>query len=153
VSSRFPWLPSNSFLGDIEPPVIDVDEFVFQDVRGVINSGPRSLFNRQYRVEIEPLQDRFKDEIIDPWIRKLKEQGEKSILGTIETGYKAARKLTTPALLEREERYKRELEGKKKRDQGIVQHLTAIYRNLVAAEEALRELFIRTEALRTQSGE
>jgi hypothetical protein len=103
-----------------------------------------SLFNRQYSIEIDTLHDRFKDEIINPWIRKLREEGEKTLLRTTETSFKAAKELMTSALLEKEARCKRELEEK---------NTIAIYCNLLAAEEALRELFIRTEGLQARIGQ
>jgi hypothetical protein len=124
-------------------------------MHGVITSRPWSWtwtgFRRQYSIDIDTLHDRFKGEIIDPWIKKLKEEGEKSLIGTIETSYLTAKNLMTSALEREDRRFERELEGKRRPvDQGAVQHLIAIYGNLVAAEEALRELFIRIEALQTR---
>jgi len=121
----------------------------------VINSRQVPLFNRQYSIDIDTLHDRFKDEIIDPWIQQMKEAGEKALLGTIETRFKAAKNLMTSALVEREDRYKQELE--KKGDLVVgeerVELLVAIYGNLLAAEEASRELFARVGALQTRSGQ
>ena len=103
---------------------------------------------------MDTLHDRFRGEAIDPWIGELKEEGEKGLLGTSEASVKAAKHLMTSALLERRDQYKRELEGKEKPiDEGKVQRLIATYGNLLAAEEALRELFVRVEALQTQSGQ
>jgi len=100
------------------------------------------------------IYNRYKDEIVDPWISSLKEEGEKSLIGTIELSSKVAKELVTSALEREDNRYKRELEGKNKPvDQGTVQHLIAIYGNLIAAQEALRELFIRVEGLQTPSGQ
>ena len=65
-----------------------------------------------------------------------------------------ATELVTSALEREDNRYKRELGGKNKPvGQETVQHLIAIYRHLVAAEEALRELFIHTEGLQLRSGQ
>jgi len=120
----------------------------------VIHSRQLSFFNRQYTIEIDTFHDLFKDQVIDPWIRKLKEEGEKCLLRTTETSLNAARHLMTSAFFEREDRCKRELEGKDKpADEGRVRPLVVMYGNLLAAEEALRELFVRVEALRTRSGQ
>jgi len=56
----------------------------------------------------------------------------------------------TSALLEREDRRKREPDGKDEFVGGErVGHLTAIYSDLLAAEKAWEELSFRGEALRT----
>jgi hypothetical protein len=109
---------------------------------------------RQYCIEIDALHNRFKDEIIDPWIRKLKEEGEKTLLGITETSLNAAKDLMKSALQEREDRYKQELEAKEKPvGEEKVGRLMATYGNLLAAEEALKELFVRVEALQTKGGQ
>ena len=60
----------------------------------------------------------------------------------------AAKDWMTFALLEREDRFKQELD---KTDTLVgeerVEGLTAMYSNLLAAEEALKELFAHVEAL------
>ena len=109
----------------------------------------RSLFNRQYTIEMATLHGRFKGEAIDPWIEKMTGAGEKGLLGASEASVKAAKNLMVSALLERRVQYKRELEGKQKKVQGLI----ATCGNLLAAEEALRELFVRVEALKRQNGQ
>jgi hypothetical protein len=112
---------------------------------------PWMVYSRAYHLGMDVIYNRYRDEIVDPWIRSLKEEGEKSLIGTIEVSSKVAKDLVTSALEREDNRYKRELEGKNKPvDQGTVQHLIAIYGNLTAAEEALRELFIRVESLQTR---
>ena len=117
----------------------------------MINSRQLSLLNRQFSIEIDTLHDRFKNEMIDPWIKKLKEEGEETLLRTTETRFRATKTLMASALLEKENRCKRELE---KKDIPIggerMERLTAIYGNLLAAEEALRELFVRVETPQTE---
>ena len=114
----------------------------------MINTRQLSLFNRQYCIEIDTLHDRFKREIIDPWIRKLKEEGEATLLGTTGMSLLAARNWVTSALLEREARCKQELDIKYELvGEERVERLTAMYSNLLAAEEALKELLARIEAL------
>ena len=114
----------------------------------MINSQQVSLPNRLYSVDIDALHGRFKAEIIDPWIRRLKEEGERALLVTTEASLMAAKELITSALLEREDRCKRELDGMEKLvGEERVEHLTAVYSNLLAAEGALRELLVRAGAL------
>ena len=133
------------------PASLHIDGLVFQEILGVINSRQLSLLNRQYSIELDTLQHRFKAEIIDPWIRKLKEEGEKTLLGTTKASLKAAKDLTTSPLLEREDRCKREMEEMEK-DKKVVQ-FTAVYGNLLAAEGALGELFARVETLQIRNGQ
>ena len=128
-----------------------MDELPSLDLRGVINSRQLSIFNRQYCIEIDTLHDRIKGEIIDPWIRKLKEEGEKTLFGITETSFKATKDWMAYALPEREDRCKQVLEKKHMLDgEDKVEHLTAVYSNLLAAEEALGELLIHVKALQTR---
>ena len=148
IFSAFPYLSSNPSLGDLERPSLNIDGFAFQKIRGVINSRQLTLFNREYSIEIDTLHDRFMNETIDPWIRKLKEEGEKALLIATETRLKAAKDLMTSALLEKENRCKRELAEKEKPiDKERVEHLTTVYSNLLAAETASKEFLLRAEAL------
>jgi len=113
---------------------------------------PWMVHSRAYHLGMDVIHDRYKDEIVDPWIRSLKEEGEKSLIGTIELSSKVAKDVVTSALEREDNRYKRELEGKNKPlAQGTVRNLIAMYGNLVAAEEALKELFARIEGLQERS--
>ena len=115
---------------------------------------PWMVYSRAYHLGMDVIHSRYKDEIVDPWIRSLKEEGEKSLIGTIEVSSKVANNLVTSALEREDSRYMREREGKYKPvDQRTVQYLISMYGNLVAAEEALRELSIRVEGLQAQSGQ
>ena len=115
---------------------------------------PWKVHSRAYHLRMDVIHNQYRDEIVDPWIRSLKEEGEKILIGTIESSSKVAKDLVTSALEREDNRYKRELEGKSKpAEKGTVQHLIASYGNLVAAEEALRELFIRVEGLQARSGQ
>ena len=115
---------------------------------------PWMVRSRAYHLGVDVIHKRYKDEIVDPWIRSLKEEGEKSLIKTIEFSSKVAKDLVTSALEREDDRYKRELDGKNKPvDEGTVQHLISTYGNLVAAEEALRELSIRVEGLQAPSGQ
>ena len=97
---------------------------------------------------MDVIYNRYKDEIVDPWVRGLKEEGEKSLVGTIELSSRVAKELVTSALEREDNRYERELEGKTKpMDVEMVRHLIVMYGNLVAAEAALRELFICVKEL------
>lgn len=109
---------------------------------------PWIIHSRAYHLEMGVIYNRYQDEIISPWIRSLKEEGEKSLIGTIELSSTVARELVTSALTREDKRYNRELDGKgKPMDQGAVQHLITIYGNLVAAEAALAELFVHIKEL------
>ncbi len=131
------------------PTTLHIDGLAFQDFRGVTKRR-LSLFNRQYSIEIGTLHDRFKNETVDPWIRKLKEEGEKTLLAFIQTSFRSAKDWMNPSLLERKDRCKQEL---KKRHMLVgeerVEGLTSMYSNLLAAEEALAELCLRVKALQT----
>jgi hypothetical protein len=114
---------------------------------------PRIVYSRVYRLRMDVIHAQYKDDIVDPWIRGLTEEGEKSLIGTIELSSKVAKDLVTSALERENNRYKRELEGKNKLvDQETVKHLIASYGNLVAAEEALRELLVRVKDLQERGG-
>ena len=116
--------------------------------------GRKMSRSRVYHLGMDAIYDRYKDEIVDPWIKSQEEQGKKSLVGTIELSSKVAKELVTSALKREDNRYERELEGKSKpMDVGTVQHLIAMYGNLVAAEEALKELFVRVKDLQKGSGE
>ena len=101
---------------------------------------PCMVQSRTHHLEMDVICNRYKDIIVNPWIRSLIEEGEKSLIGTIELSSQVAKELVTSALTREEKRYKRELDGIV--DQGAVQHLTD-YGNLVAAEAALTELVVR----------
>jgi len=115
---------------------------------------PWMVHSRAYHLEVGVIHNRYRDEIVDPWVRSLKEEGEKSLIGTIEFSSKVAKDLVTSALEREDNRYMREVDRKNKLvDQDTVKHLIASYGNLVAAEEALKELFVRLEDLHARSGQ
>ena len=115
---------------------------------------PWRVRSRAYHLGMDVIYNRYKDEIVDPWVKSLKEQGEKRLIGTIELSSKVAKKLLISALEREDNRYKRELERKTKPvDIDTINHLITTYGNLVAAEEALRELFIRLEGMQIRIGQ
>ena len=104
---------------------------------------PWMVHSRAYHLGMDVIYDRYKDIIINPWIRSLTEEGEKSLIGTIELSSQVAKELVTSALSREDQRYDRELDGKNKPiDQEAVQHLITGYGNLVAAEAALTGLVV-----------
>ena len=104
---------------------------------------PWMTYSRAYHLEMDVIYNRYKDEITNPWVRSLKEEGEKSLIGTIELSSKVAEDLVDSALKREDNRFNRELERMDKPiDQGAVQYLITSYGNLVAAEAALAELLI-----------
>ena len=158
-----PWLgPGSPETSDVESELGDDAEVAVQrsiDELGFMLRAPITVlasvsfvfgqvYSRPYHLEVDVIYNRYKDEIVEPWIKSLKEEGGKSLIGTIELSSKVAKELVICALEREDNRYKRELERKNKPvDQGTVQHLIAIYGNLVAAEEGLKELFLRVESL------
>ena len=113
---------------------------------------PWVVHSRAYHLRMDVIYNRYKDEIVDPWIRSLKEEGEKSLIGTIEYSSKVAKDLVTSAFAREDKRYNRELDGKDKPvSQGTVQHLITTYGNMVAAQEALKELSLRVENLQPRA--
>ena len=104
---------------------------------------PWMVHSRAYHLETDIIYGRYKDIIINPWITSLEEEGEKSLIGTIELSSRVAKELVTSALEREDKRYTRELDEKNKpMDQGAVQHLITVYGNLVAAEAALTGLVV-----------
>ena len=104
---------------------------------------PWLVHSRAFHLDMDVVHNRYKDEIISPWIRSLTEEGEKSLIGTIKLSSQVAKDLVTSALARENQRYSRELDGKNKHvDQGAVQHLITDYGNLVAAEAALTTLVV-----------
>ena len=109
---------------------------------------PWMIYSRAYHLEMDVIYNRYKDEIVSPWVRSLKEEGEKSLIGTIELSSTVAKELVTSALTREDKRYNRELEGKgKPMNQGAVQRLITNYGNLVAAEAALAELLVHIKEM------
>ena len=72
---------------------------------------------------MDVLYARYKDEIIDPWIRGLTDKGERSVIGTIKFNSKVAKELVASGRERAENRYKREPEAKEE----TVAHLIAIW--------------------------
>ena len=97
---------------------------------------------------MDVLYARYKKEIIDPWIRGLTDEGEKSVIGIIEFNSMVVKELVASTRGRAENRYKREPEAKEER----VAHLIAINGNLVAANETLRELFVHLEGSQMHPG-
>jgi hypothetical protein len=103
---------------------------------------------RTYRLEMDVIYNRYRDEIVDPWARGLTEEGKKSLIGAIEMSSQVARDLVTSALEREGNRYNRESEAKNRSvDQQAIERLTANYGNLVATEEALKALLLRIKDL------
>ena len=101
------------------------------------------VHSRAYHLEMDVIYNRYKDELTSPWTRSLKEEGEKSLIGTIELSSQVAKELVTSALEREGKRYNRELDGKNNSiDQAPMQYLITGYGNLVAAEAALTELVV-----------
>ena len=113
---------------------------------------PWMVHARAYHLEMDIINNRYKDMIVSPWIRSLTEEGEKSLIGAIKLSSQVAKDLVTSAFKREDRRYSRELDGKNKpMDQGAVQHLITVYGNLLAAEAALSALVVHIKE-KAQSG-
>jgi hypothetical protein len=100
--------------------------------------------SRTCHISIKALQQQYNDRIVQPWLEGLSKEGEKSLLGVIKLSSDAARGTLNSALEREEIRYTRELETKKKPlDDTTVDNLVTAFVNLLAAEEALQELYGR----------
>ena len=128
---------------------------VFHEVDSAITSWQPSLFKRQHSIGIDTLLEQFKDEIIDPMITKLKEEGEKTLLWGIEQRVMGAKSLVASALCEKEDRCTRKLKEMEENNlarEKKMARLTAVRSNLWAAEGALTELSVRLNGWQTQRG-
>lgn len=98
---------------------------------------------------MDVLYAQYDEEIIDPWIKSVKKEGEKCLVRNIKLSSNVMKASINSALERAESRYKQEIEGKNKPLlQKTVRQLIAMYGHLVAAEEALREMFIRIDGSR-----
>ena len=96
---------------------------------------------RTYHLALDVIRQKYKAQIVQPWLESLHKEGEMTLLGTIRLSTDAARDSLNSALEREQTRYQRELETKQNPvDQEAVEHLVAAYVNLLAAEEALLEL-------------
>jgi hypothetical protein len=87
---------------------------------------------------MDVIQNKYNEEIVEPWLRNLKEEGEKSLKGTIHASSAVAKAAVQNALEREDKRYTREGEQKEVAARaGIVQHMVAMNSNLWAAESAL----------------
>ena len=103
---------------------------------------------------MDVINQQYKDQIVQPCLESLNEEGERTLLGAMRSGFISAKESLTNALIMEEDRYERGLEGKTKPlDLDTVNRLIAIYGNLIAAEEALKELFIHVKGLQAQGGQ
>lgn len=110
---------------------------------------PFITHTRSYHLEMDVIRSHYKDDVISPWVKSLKEEGEKSLTGAIKASSIVAKDSVTSALEREDNRYKRELE-EKKQPAGATQHLISVYGNIVAAEEALKQLLIQIRRLKEQ---
>jgi hypothetical protein len=102
---------------------------------------PWMVHSRSYHLGMDDIQNTYREKIVNPWLKSLREEGEKSLIGTIQASSRVAKEYVTSALEREDDRYKRELEDKKKpMDPDMVQRLVVTHGNLVAAEQALKEL-------------
>lgn len=102
---------------------------------------PWMTHSRSYHLPMDIIETRYKEEIVEPWVRHLRAEGEKSLLGTITASSQVAKSAVSSALEREDLRYKRENDQKNTPIQpGMVQHMVAMQSNLIAAEAALIEI-------------
>lgn len=99
---------------------------------------PWITHQQSYHLRIDFLETQYKEQIVDPWIRSLKEDAEKSLVGTISASSQVARAAVENVLRRENARYQRENDFKNLPSRaGMVQHMVALSSSLWAADSAL----------------
>ncbi|PVG00632.1 hypothetical protein CPB86DRAFT_812976, partial [Serendipita vermifera] len=94
--------------------------------------------SKSFHLPMDVIENKYKEEIVEPWLKNLKNEGEKSLIGTIHASSAIAKAAVQNALQREDKRYMREGEQKEVAAKaGIVQHMVAMNSNLWAAESAL----------------
>ena len=97
--------------------------------------------SRTYHLDLDVVRQKYKAQIVQPWLESLNKEGETTLLGVAHLSSNAARDSLNSVLVRERARYQREIENKQQPlDEETVEHLVAAYVNLLAAEEALQEL-------------
>jgi hypothetical protein len=91
-----------------------------------------------FHLPMDVISSKYQEEIVEPWLKNLQEEAQRSLKGTIHAS-SAVAKAAVQNVLEREDkRYTREAEQKEVAARaGDVQHMVAMNSNLWAAEGAL----------------
>jgi hypothetical protein len=91
-----------------------------------------------FHLPMDVIEYKYREEIVEPWLRNLKEEGEKSLKGTIHASSAIAKAAVQSSLEREDKQYIREAEQKERAPRvGEIQHLVAMNSNLWAAESAL----------------
>jgi hypothetical protein len=87
---------------------------------------------------MDVISRKYQEEIVKPWLKDLRDGGEKSLKGTIQASSVVAKAAVQNVLEREDKRYTREAEQKEVAARaGDVQHMLAMNSNLWAAEGAL----------------
>ena len=86
------------------------------------------------------IKERYTKMIVEPFLRALRSEGEKSLEETMKKSEKASRATVLDALQAEDGRYEKELKDKRTYTADQLGELVAIYSNFVAAEAALGSL-------------
>ena len=145
-------------VAELESRSFDIRELADQEAKKVIKRSftkyaAKNAFQtieariaRKYHLDVDVITQQYKTQIVQPWIESLNEQGERTLLGTIRLGFTAARDCLNNALEREKARYQREIENMKQPlDEEAAGRQVAAFVNLLAAEEALQELYGRID--------
>jgi len=99
------------------------------------------IHSQSFHLEMNIIESRYRQEIVEPWYRILEEESQKALSGTIVASSEVAREAVLKALSREDGRYERESAHKNSPTRaGMVQYMVAMQSNLYAAEAALMEI-------------
>jgi hypothetical protein len=99
---------------------------------------PWTVQSTAFHLPMDALEKKYKEVIFEPWWKYLKEEGEKSLLGTIQVSSSVARAVVEAALEAEDKRYTPEEEQKLSTARATISpYIVALNFNLWAAESAL----------------
>jgi hypothetical protein len=99
---------------------------------------PWMVHSQSFHLSMDFLEGQYREQIVQPFIRSLQEDSERSLLGTISASSQVAKAAVENALYRENLRYKRESDQKNSPSRaGMVQHMVALSSSLWAADSAL----------------
>jgi hypothetical protein len=96
---------------------------------------PWMVHSQSFHLSMDFLEGQYREQIVQPFIRSLQEDSEKSLLGTISASSQVAKAAVENALSRENLRYKRE--NDQMNSTGMIQHIVAMSSVLWAANSAL----------------
>ena len=138
---------------ELESRSFDIHELAYHEIESVIGKSStrhtakmafqtiEARIALKYHLDLDVIRQQYMAQIVQPWVENLCKEGEKTLLGTIRLSSDATRDSLNSALEREKARYQRKVEKMRQRfDEEVVEQLVAAQVNLLAAEEALREL-------------